>query len=69
LACDPSKYFIFNSILLKCVCAQGFKESHQIGLLPTCQPVCGDGIIVPDFEDCDDKNTENEDGCDSDCKF
>jgi cysteine-rich repeat protein len=34
-----------------------------------CIPVCGDGILLPKDEDCDDKNTENEDGCNSYCKF
>ena len=39
-----------------------------MGFLPVCQPVCGDGIVVAGFEDCDDKNKVSGDGCDSSCK-
>ena len=34
----------------------------------TCVPICGDGIPLLEYEQCDDNNTENEDGCDINCK-
>jgi hypothetical protein len=49
LSCDPSLYYIFDSTILKCVCIQGLKEFYQVGFLPVCLPVCGDGIIVATF--------------------
>ena len=35
-------------------------------LLP-CDPRCGDGILDPDYEECDDGNNEACDGCSPDC--
>ena len=32
-------------------------------------PFCGDGIVQSDFEECDDGNTEDGDGCLSDCQL
>jgi cysteine-rich repeat protein len=34
----------------------------------TCMGVCGDGILDP-FEECDDGNTDDGDGCDADCEL
>jgi len=36
--------------------------------IPTCIPLCGDGVIVAGKEECDDKNDFLNDGC-SDCKI
>ena len=33
------------------------------------QSPCGDGVVAPDLEECDDGNTEDEDGCSSNCKL
>lgn len=33
-----------------------------------CEPRCGDGIVVPGFEECDDGNTCDGDGCSSSCE-
>ena len=33
----------------------------------SCLPVCGDGIVSSGYEECDDKNIQNNDGCDSTC--
>lgn len=30
--------------------------------------MCGDGIFIEGYEKCDDKNTQNGDGCDAGCK-
>lgn len=30
--------------------------------------MCGDGIVIADEEECDDKNTKNNDGCSSHCQ-
>eukprot|EP00043_Microstomoeca_roanoka_P000945 m.30101 g.30101 ORF g.30101 m.30101 type:complete len:2800 (-) comp10579_c1_seq1:225-8624(-) len=57
-------------------CQTGFNTSDQTTIrcnttgawepqLPTCQPVCGDGIIV-EGEECDDGNRNGQDGC-TDC--
>jgi len=59
---------VFDPKTQKCVCAEGFKEFNQIGLLSKCLPVCGDGVLLLDYEQCDDKNIVNNDGCDQNCK-
>jgi cysteine-rich repeat protein len=69
LACASELHFVLDTKQQKCICAFGYKEFHQIGKFMECIPVCGDGILLPKDEDCDDKNTENEDGCNSYCKF
>lgn len=46
VACIRSLNFVYDNRLLKCVCMEGFKEFHQIGFLPKCLPICGDGIII-----------------------
>lgn len=33
-----------------------------------CHSICGDGILSPQFEECDDGNNINGDGCSSDCR-
>ena len=33
-----------------------------------CHSICGDGILTPGIEDCDDGNNINDDGCSSSCK-
>jgi cysteine-rich repeat protein len=33
-----------------------------------CHSICGDGVLSPQFEQCDDGNNINGDGCSSDCK-
>jgi cysteine-rich repeat protein len=32
-----------------------------------CETVCGDGIFMPSFENCDDGNNNDGDGCSSTC--
>jgi fibro-slime domain-containing protein len=42
------------------------------GFAPTssaCRSVCGDGLLAPSSEQCDDGNTADEDGCSHDCRF
>lgn len=34
-----------------------------------CDAICGDGIWIKDLEECDDKNLQNNDGCDVNCKI
>jgi len=34
----------------------------------TCMGVCGDGVLDP-FEECDDGNNDDGDGCDADCEI
>jgi cysteine-rich repeat protein len=41
-----------------------FSDCDEVGF---CGPECGDGIIMSP-EECDDHNTQNGDGCDSQCK-
>jgi cysteine-rich repeat protein len=33
-----------------------------------CINQCGDGVITPPEEECDDQNTRNDDGCDQNCR-
>ena len=64
LACASALHFVLDTKLQKCVCAVGYKEYHQAGKFMECLSICGDGIVLPVDEECDDKNTENNDGCD-----
>ncbi|CAD8195848.1 unnamed protein product [Paramecium pentaurelia] len=45
------------------MCQENFQLEGQL-----CLPICGDGIIISGFEDCDDGNIEPNDGC-YQCKF
>ncbi|CAD8120370.1 unnamed protein product [Paramecium sonneborni] len=45
-------------------CLQGMNLINQ-----TCQPICGDGFHLLSFEQCDDANKDNGDGCDSQCQI
>ncbi|CAD8121341.1 unnamed protein product [Paramecium sonneborni] len=52
---------------LQCLrCENGFKVDFNYS--NQCIPICGDGIVIDDFEDCDDQNDEPFDGC-FECKF
>lgn len=31
--------------------------------------MCGDGIFVEEFEECDDGNVDGRDGCSSECRI
>ncbi|CAK69167.1 unnamed protein product (macronuclear) [Paramecium tetraurelia] len=44
-------------------CFNGFSINQN-----ECIPVCGDGILLSDFEECDDQNDEQFDGC-FECRF
>ncbi len=46
-------------------------SSEYNGCTSTCQRInyCGDGKIQPDHEECDDENTDDNDGCSSECKL
>ncbi|CAD8162177.1 unnamed protein product [Paramecium octaurelia] len=35
----------------------------------SCDSICGDGILVELYEQCDDQNQDNGDGCDSQCNL
>ena len=34
-----------------------------------CFPICGDGILIDKFEECDDNNMINGDSCSNVCKI
>jgi cysteine-rich repeat protein len=53
------------------VCDNGGTNSLSGPCLPTCQLArCGDGVFQPNRnEECDDANTNNNDGCDGACQF
>jgi proprotein convertase subtilisin/kexin type 5 len=34
-----------------------------------CEAICGDGILMNDYERCDDGNNLNGDGCSSSCNI
>ena len=33
-----------------------------------CKPICGDGLLIVNYEGCDDGGTEANDGCDANCQ-
>lgn len=57
-----------NTTSKKCVCDVGYEKYTPPGSLMSCIPICGDGIPLLKYEQCDDNNTKNEDGCDMNCK-
>lgn len=51
-------------------CTLGVCTSCKLGywlIDQSCQSLCGDGMFLSKFEDCDDGNLSNLDGCDSTC--
>ncbi|CAD8053041.1 unnamed protein product [Paramecium primaurelia] len=48
----------------KCEDIPGLYTDHQI---KKCMPICGDGIKIQFYEQCDDGNIIDGDGCDSNC--
>ncbi|CAD8053261.1 unnamed protein product [Paramecium primaurelia] len=44
-------------------CQEGFYP-----YLTSCIPICGDGIVIDEYEDCDDQNDQPNDGC-FECQF
>lgn len=43
-------------------------ESLQHDVIPRLPVICGDGIIFPFLEECDDGNSDSHDGCSGGCK-
>ncbi|CAD8212293.1 unnamed protein product [Paramecium octaurelia] len=59
-SCD---IYCVNCYQGECIeCPKGFNPNG-----PYCQSKCGDGILNPIFEECDDGNIKPNDGCDSNC--
>ncbi|CAD8171155.1 unnamed protein product [Paramecium pentaurelia] len=53
-------------------CIEGICNECQKGMVlieSLCQSFCGDGILINQFEQCDDGNTENRDGCNMKCEI
>ncbi|CAD8084492.1 unnamed protein product [Paramecium primaurelia] len=53
------------------ICAQGICQLCQYGWEQynnQCRSVCGNGQLVEEYEQCDDGNIDNFDGCDLNCK-
>jgi len=48
-------------------CNTGYSLKKGVGTSDTCFPTCGDGIRLPNVEQCDDGNTISSDGCSSGC--
>ena len=40
----------------------------HLGIGDSCAPICGDGLVVPGLEPCDDGNNQRKDGCTPDCQ-
>ncbi|CAD8068142.1 unnamed protein product [Paramecium sonneborni] len=60
--CLPHCLACFN--LFTCAkCEKGFIFRQE-----KCIPICGDGILIPEFEECDDNNQIKYDGC-YECKY
>ncbi|MFA5625646.1 MAG: DUF4215 domain-containing protein [Bradymonadales bacterium] len=51
-------------------CDDGINDGSYFGCTPTCQfaPRCGDAKLDPEYEECDDGNLIDEDGCDRYCR-
>jgi cysteine-rich repeat protein len=45
----------------------GYTCTHPVNGRDTCSEICGDGLMLGYFE-CEDGNSNNDDGCDSSCK-
>ncbi|CAD8134052.1 unnamed protein product [Paramecium pentaurelia] len=45
-------------------CAYGWEEYNT-----QCRTVCGNGLLVEQFEQCDDGNIDDDDGCNSKCQI
>lgn len=51
-------------------CDFGFSNSQSGYCLPSCEIArCGDGFVRSGFEECDDANQNNADGCYNDCQI
>ena len=51
-----------------CPADYGCNETNDIGACCIDSPACGNNVLNPLIEECDDGNTTDGDGCDSDCK-
>jgi len=77
LAAEPPQTAICprGALLPACVFFDDFESSSlcywssQIGAVEISCDVCGDGILHPGTEQCDDGNLTNGDGCSSFCLF
>ncbi|CAD8118577.1 unnamed protein product [Paramecium sonneborni] len=45
-------------------CAFGWEQYNN-----QCQSICGNGLLVEQFEQCDDGNNQDDDGCNSKCQI
>ena len=52
-----------------CPSGYGCNEQSSIGVCCVDNPGCGDKVVNPTLEQCDDGNKVNGDGCDNDCKI
>ncbi|CAD8092876.1 unnamed protein product [Paramecium primaurelia] len=60
--CQP--YCAYCNELQQCLkCQEGFQFKND-----NCTPICGDGITIIEFEECDDANDQPYDGC-YNCKY
>lgn len=62
LFCSFELHLVWNPISQKCECKRGYNDNDQDGV---CQENCGDGLVFTD--QCDDGNTNDNDGCSSFC--
>ena len=51
-----------------CSTGYGCNEKQDIATCCVDNPKCGDNVVDPQLESCDDGNNNNGDGCDNDCK-
>ncbi len=68
-ACDTGDYYVEDSQIQLCPTFCGVVEADEIGVLSVhvaCEQLCGDGTMDA-FEECDDGNTDDGDGCSSTC--
>jgi len=68
--CDDGNFINGDGCDYKCGVERGFSCAFEDGCVTNCKSVCksicGDGIIAAN-EECDDGNTDEDDGCSSHC--
>ncbi len=67
LACSSKYHFVYSPTSNLCVCETGYKLISTVKA-KVCVAQCGNGILSLTDEECDDGNTQNNDGCDQSCK-
>ena len=63
ISCENGYQMDSNEICKECSSISGFTADSD----GSCISICGDGILISKYEECDDSNLIDGDGCDSKC--